>query len=261
LHEIWQYRDLLWRFVRRDLVANYQQTVLGPFWVFLQPVLTTLIYWLIFGRIAGISTDGIPPFLFYFPGIIIWSYFSDCLNGSMYTFLQNSAMFSKVYFPRMIMPVSTVIAHTVRMLIQLLLFVAVYAIAGFNTNSIHPSPYLLLLPLLVLLTAGFSLGVGLIISVITARYRDLDYAVQFLLRLFMFVTPVIYPASIVPENFRFLFWLNPLTAVIEILRLGFFSNGTFSLLYLFVSILSTGTLMVIGISFFKKKELQVIDII
>jgi lipopolysaccharide transport system permease protein len=262
LRELWQYKDLLGRFVKRDLVANYQQTVLGPFWVFLQPALTTITYWLIFGRIVKISTDGIPPVLFYLPGIIIWSYFSDCLNGTMYTFLQNSAMFNKVYFPRMIVPLSTVISHSVRMLIQLLLFIIIYFFyLFFGSDAIRPSFYLALIPFILVLTAMVSLGAGLIISVITARYRDLDYAIQFILRLFMFATPVVYPASIVPGRYQFIFWLNPLTPIIETFRTGFFSTGTFNAFYFLISMLSAILLLITGIALFKKRESQVMDII
>ena len=261
LKELWQYKDLLNRLVRRDLIANYQQTVLGPFWIFLQPALTTLVYWLIFGKVAKISTDGIPPVLFYLPGIIIWGYFSDCLNGTMYTFLQNSALFSKVYFPRLIIPLSAIISHTVRMLVQLLLFVSIYLFYMFFTESVTPTPYILLLPFLILLTAAFSLGTGLIISVLTARYRDLDYALQFVLRLFMFASPVVYPTSIVPEKYRLLFWLNPLTPIIESFRSAFFATGPFHFDYLLLSLFSVTVLLFTGLTLFKKRELNVMDII
>ena len=149
LNEIVQYKDLLYRFVRRDLLANYQQTILGPFWIMLQPILTTVVYWMIFSKIAKISTDGIPPLLFYLPGIIIWSYFSDCLNGTMYTFLSNSAILSKVYFPRLIIPLSGVIAHSVRIIMQLVLFIGIYIFYLVTSESVHISIYILLLPLLL----------------------------------------------------------------------------------------------------------------
>lgn len=261
LKELWQYKDLLKRFVRRDLIANYQQTVLGPFWIVLQPALTTLVYWLIFSKVARISTEGVPPAVFYLPGIIIWGYFSDCLNGTMYTFLQNSTLFSKVYFPRLIIPLSAILSHTIRMLVQLLLFIIVYGCYLLATGAVSPNLYILLLPFLILLTAAFSLGAGLIISVMTARYRDLDYALQFVLRLFMFASPVVYPTSIVPEGYRFLFWLNPLTPVIETFRTAFFSTGSFHFTYLLVSLLSVTVLLATGLTLFKKKELNVMDII
>jgi lipopolysaccharide transport system permease protein len=261
LKELWQYKDLLNRFVRRDLIANYQQTVLGPFWIFLQPALTTIVYWVIFGRVARISTDGIPPVLFYLPGIIIWSYFSDCLNGTMYTFLQNSALFSKVYFPRLIIPLSAIISHTIRMLVQFLLFISIYIFYLIFTEAVTPNLYILLLPFLIVLTAAFSLGTGLIISVMTARYRDLDYALQFVLRLFMFASPVVYPTSIVPEKYRFVFWLNPLTPIIESFRTAFFTTGPLHYKYLLLTLFSVTALLFTGLTLFKKRELNVMDII
>lgn len=260
LSEIWHNKDLLLRLVRRDLIANYQQTLLGPFWVFLQPVLTTLVYYLIFGRIVKVSTSGIPPMLFYLSGILFWGYFSDCLNGTMYTFLQNANVFNKVYFPRLIVPLSSVISHTVRNVIQLLLFIFIY-LYYFSQGEITGSYYILLTPVLLLITAGFGLGAGLIVSVLTARYRDLDYTLQFLLRLFMFATPVVYPTSIVPEQYQFLFWLNPLTAVIETFRAGFFSNEPVYILHLLFSCVEVLLLILVGITLFKKQELKVMDVI
>ena len=261
LRELWQYKDLLGRFVRRDLIASYQQTVLGPLWIFVQPVLTTIVYWVIFSKIAKIPTEGIPPVLFYLPGIIIWNYFSDCLNGTMYTFVHNSAMFGKVYFPRLIVPLSIILSHTVRMSVQLILFVGIYLFYLFVTGTERPSFYIFLLPFLILLPALFSLGAGLIISIITAKYRDLDYALQFILRLFMFATPVVYPTSIVPVKYQFVFWLNPLTPVIESFRTAFFSTGTIHFGYFFISLLSIAVVLLIGVTLFKKRELKVMDII
>jgi lipopolysaccharide transport system permease protein len=260
LPEIWHYKDLLLRLVRRDLIANYQQTLLGPLWVFMQPVLTTLVYYLVFGRIVKVSTGGIPPILFYLSGILFWSYFSDCLNGTMYTFLQNSNVFSKVYFPRLIVPVSSVISQSVRTIIQFGLFIFIYGYYLF-TSGVTGSYYLLLTPLLLLITAGFGLGAGLIVSVLTARYRDLDYTLQFLLRLFMFATPVVYPAAIVPAQYQFLFWLNPLTVVIESFRAGFFSNEPVYIIHLVFSCVEVLVLLLVGVTLFKKQELKIMDVI
>ncbi len=261
LAEIGQYKDLLFRFVRRDLLANYQQTVLGPFWILFQPILTTLVYFVIFGRIARISTDGSPAFLFYLPGIIIWNFFSDCLTGTMYTFLNNSAVFSKVYFPRLIVPLSNIITHSVRLSVQLGLFFVIFLFYYFRGQLAPPSAAILLLPLLVFIAGAFSLGGGLIISVYTAKYRDLDYTLQFILRLFMFASPVVFPASIVPERYRILFWLNPLTPVIETFRSATLTHGPIHTGYLWVSVLSTLILLVLGLSLFKRRELSIMDII
>lgn len=261
LGEIRQYKDLLFRFVRRDLLANYQQTVLGPFWILFQPILTTLVYFVIFGRIAKISTDGSPAFLFYLPGIIIWNFFSDCLTGTMYTFLNNSAVFSKVYFPRLIVPLSNIITHSIRLSVQLALFFIIYLFYYFRGQLALPSAAVLLLPLLILVAGAFSLGGGLIISVYTAKYRDLDYTLQFILRLFMFASPVVFPASIVPEKYRILFWLNPLTPVIETFRSATLTHGPIHTGYLLVSVLSTLILLAAGLSLFKRRELSIMDII
>jgi lipopolysaccharide transport system permease protein len=261
LGEVWRYRGLLSSFVRRDLIANYQQTVLGPFWIFLQPALTTFVYWIIFSKIAGVSTDNVPPLLFYLPGVITWSYFSDCLNGSMYTFLQNATLFGKIYFPRLIVPVSNVASHSIRMGVQLLFFLLLYCYYYFNSATVIPNLYIILLPFLMALTALFSLGAGLMISVLTAKYRDLDYTLQFLLRLFMFATPVVYPAAIVPARYEFLFWLNPLTPVVETFRAAFFSHQPIHFDYLLISVFSVLLILCIGLTMFKKRELKIMDII
>lgn len=260
LREIVSYKDLLFRFVKRNLIASYQQTVLGPFWVFIQPVLTTLVYYIIFGKVVKISTGGIPPVLFYLSGILFWSFFSDCLNGTMYTFLQNASIFSKVYFPRLIVPVSNVISHSIRIGIQLLLFIIIY-LYNIATTGMVGNYYIFITPFLLLLTAVFGLGGGLIISVFTAKYRDLDYALQFLLRLFMFATPVVYPASIVPEKYRFWYWLNPLTVITETFRAAYFSNEPVHYIRLTLCTIEVVGLLVLGITLFKKKELKIMDVV
>jgi lipopolysaccharide transport system permease protein len=261
LGEIWQYKDLLFRFVRRDILASYQQTILGPLWVFLQPLFTTLVYMFIFRRVAKISTDGLPSLLFYLPGSIIWTYFSDCLTGCMYTFMANAYIFSKVYFPRLIVPLSIIVFHSFRISIQLLLFTIIYIYYLITDPHIHPSFSILLLPVLIFLTAAFALGAGLIISVFTAKYRDLDNILQFVLRLFMFAAPIVYPASIVPEKYRFLFWLNPLTSVIEIFRGSFYNRAPVPWANLIWSFLGVFVILFFGILLFKKREIRVMDVI
>jgi len=261
LRELIHYKDLLFRFVRRDIIASYQQTILGPIWVFLQPLLTTVIYFIIFRKIAKISTDGIPPILFYLPGSIIWTYFSDCLNAVMNTFLYNAYIFSKVYFPRLIVPLSSILFHSFRLSIQLILFILIYVFFVIVNHTITPSFLILLLPYLILLTAGFALGAGLIITVFTAKYRDLDNILLFILRLFMFMAPVVYPVSIVPEKYRFLFWLNPLTSVIETFRAAFFTHGTIEPKYLLLSTVSVSVILFVGLILFHKQEIKVMDVI
>ena len=258
---LWHYKDLLIRLVRRDIIASYQQTILGPAWVFLQPLFTTLVYFIIFNKIANISTDHVPPILFYLPGTLIWTYFSDCFIGVMYTFTQNAYIFNKVYFPRLIVPLSTLLFHSFRLSIQLVLFFIVYLFFLLSFHDVHPSVYILLFPLLILMVAGFSMGCGLIISVFTARYRDLDNIMQFLLRLFMFAAPIVYPASIIPEKFRWFIWLNPLTPLIETFRTIFFTGGRIHTGYLLISFISTGLILLVGLLLFKKHEIKIMDVV
>jgi lipopolysaccharide transport system permease protein len=261
LREILQYKDLIFRFVRRDIIASYQQTILGPFWVFLQPLFTTLVYFIIFHRVAKIPTDNIPPFLFYLPGIIIWSYYSDCVVSTMNTFQNNAYIFSKVYFPRLIVPLSNILFHLFRISIQLLLFLGVCLFYLLKGASLHFSWQVLMAPLMIFITACFALGCGLIISVLTAKYRDLDNIMQFMLRLFMFASPVVYPASLIPVKYKFLFWLNPLTPAIEIFRSSFLKPEPLPLSYLLLSLLTTGIILITGIILFNKREIQIMDVI
>ncbi len=261
LKELFQYKDLLLRFVRRDIIASYQQTILGPVWVFLQPLLTTLVYIIVFRKIARLSTGGIEPILFYLPGIILWTFFSECLMGTMYCFLHNAYLFSKVYFPRLIVPLSTILFHSFRLSIQLLLFLVIYVFFMLRDHPLHPSSAILLLPLLLFMTAAFAFGLGLILSVVIVKYRDIDNIMQFLIRLFIFATPVVYPASVFPEKIRFLLWLNPLTAIIETCRAGFFSNGVVPLEWLSWSMLIISVLVIFGLVLFKKQEAAIMDIV
>ncbi len=261
LKELFQYKDLILQFVRRDIIASYQQTILGPMWVFLQPLFTTFVYFIIFSRVAKIPTDDIPPMLFYLPGSIIWTFYSDCLTSTMYTFVQNAYIFNKVYFPRLIVPLSYILFHSFRISIQLLLFIAVYLFFAIGEKNIHPNAYMFLIPVFIFITAAFALGCGLIISVYTAKYRDLDNIMQFLLRLFMFAAPVVYPASLIPEKYKLLFWLNPLTPLIESFRSSFFSHRPIPFLYLGISLGSSLLILLLGIVLFNRKEKQIMDVI
>ncbi|HEV3224397.1 MAG TPA: ABC transporter permease [Puia sp.] len=261
LRELFHYKDLLLRFVRRDIIASYQQTILGPIWVFLQPLFSTFVFFIIFSRVAKIPTDGIPPFLFYLPGTIIWSYFADCVNSTMNTFLINAYIFNKVYFPRIIVPLSSILFHSFRISIQLLLFLVVCSVYALKGSPVHLNWQILLVPVMILVTACFALGCGLIISVLTAKYRDLDNITQFMLRLFMFAAPVVYPASLIPVKYKFLFWLNPLTPVIEIFRSSFFKPHPLPIPYLLLSLLTTFIVLMTGIILFSKREIQIMDVI
>lgn len=262
LGELVHYKDLLFRLVKRDLLVSYQQTVIGPFWILLQPLLTTLVYSLIFSRIARIPTDGIPPLLFYLPGVIIWNFFSDCFTDIMHTFLQNARIFSKVYFPRLIVPLSAIVTRSLRLGVQLLVFLAVYLYYLLTGQVTGPSALIWLVPAMWVLTALFALGLGLIGSVLTAKYRDLNNVVQFGLRLFMFMTPVVYGASLIESTpYQKLFWLNPLTPAIEIFRAAFLTSGTVPQSAVWLAFLLVLVLVVTGVCLFKKQEIKVMDII
>ena len=242
LKGLWRYRDLWYMYVRRDIVTYYKQTILGPLWFLIQPVLTTIMYMFVFGGLAGISTDGAPQPLFYLSGIMLWNYFSSCFTASSSVFESNASVFGKVYFPRLVVPLAGLTSNLLKMLIQLLLFVLVYVgyvIAGYEA---HLNATLLLFPFYVLLLALHALSWGLIVSSVTSKYRDIKFLVSFGLQLFMYATPVIYPLSIAGERFRWILELNPLTPVFEALKYGCLSCGTFSwggLLYSFCFMLVT----------------------
>ena len=256
------YRGLIMRFVRRDLLASYQQTIIGPVWLFLQPLLTTVVYMFIFGTFAKISTDKTPKILFYLSGIILWNFFFDSLSGTMYTFITNANIFSKVYFPRLVLPISNVITQAFRLGVQLILFFIIFLYYHIVQHRFTISPLLLLLPLLFVLIACFALGMGLMICVFTAKYRDVDTFLQYALRLMMFATPVVFPSSIVPLKYRFIFWLNPLTAIIETFRSIFFSaEVSIQYGYLIASAAIIMLMLALGLLLFKKREISVMDII
>jgi lipopolysaccharide transport system permease protein len=261
LKDLYSYRGLIMRFVRRDILASYQQTIIGPLWVFLQPLFTTLVFVVVFGNIAKISTDGIPKILFYLSGTIIWNFYSDCLSGTMYTFIANSEIFSKIYYPRLVMPLSNVITQSFRLLIQMILFILIFLYYHFVNHLFTFTTILFIIPALFVLTAAFALGGGLIISVFTAKYRDVDTFLQYLLRLFMFVTPVVLPSSIYPVKYKLLIWLNPLTPIIETFRSAFFNQATIRYDYLLIAVADVTVLLIIGLILFKRREIEVMDII
>lgn len=257
--EIWQYRDLFSMFVKRDLITQYKQTILGPAWFFIQPALTTLMYMVVFGGIAGISTDGLPQPLFYLAGIVCWQYFSDCLNKTSSTFTTNQAIFGKVYFPRLIVPLSTVSSNLVRMGIQFLLFVAVYVFYLITGAHVSPNIYVLLLPVLILMLAGLSLGFGIIISSMTTKYRDLTILFTFIVQLWMYATPVIYPLSTMSEKRQWIMALNPVTSILEAFKYGTMGVGTFSWGMLAYSFAFMLLLLGVGIVVFNKVQRSFMD--
>lgn len=258
--EIWRYRDLMWLFVRRDFVAQYKQTILGPFWHFIQPVLTTLMFLFIFGKVAKIPTDGIPPILFYLSGITLWNYFAACLTGTSSTFLANAAIFGKVYFPRIIMPVSVILSNFIRFGVQLLLLFIAIVWSVFNGYVIQPSPMLLLLPLLLLLMAGIGLGLGIIVSSITTKYRDVSVLMTFAVQLGMYATPIVYPSSFLENTpYRIIGIINPLSPIVEAFRYSLFQAGTFNFYSLGYSVAFMIVVLFVGLIMFNKVEKTFMD--
>ena len=261
LYDLWRYRDLIGMFVWRDFVANFKQTILGPLWFIIQPLLTTVTFTIVFGNIAKLGTDGLPSLLFYMSGIIGWSYFSDCLNSTSSTFTSNAGIFGKVYFPRLAVPLSIVISSLLKYGIQFAFFLCFFVYYYFFTSAaIHPNPVLLLTPLLLLIMAGLGLGCGIIISSLTTKYRDLRFLVGFAVQLAMYATPVIYPLSkLQGSRFLWLVLLNPMTPVIETFRYGFLGAGTFRPEYLALSTGITALLLFICILLFTHIEKTFMD--
>ncbi len=259
LMEIWRYRDLLLLLVKRDFVATYKQTILGPVWFFLQPVLTTLTFTLIFGRIAGLSTDGVPMMLFYMAGITIWNYFAECLNRTATVFKDNAQVFGKVYFPRLVMPLSIVVSNLVKLGIQFLLFLGFWTYFMVTTDAVHPNWAVMLTPVLVLIMGGLGLGFGMIISALTTKYRDLVFLLTFGVQLLMYATPVIYPISQIGEEYRWLIMANPMSSIIETFRYGFTGSGTFSPGALGYSAAFAAGVVALGTIVFNKVERSFMD--
>ncbi len=261
LDEIWRYRDLLILFVKRDIAQVYKQTILGPLWFFIQPFITTVVFTVVFGNMAEIPTDGIPPVLFYLSGITFWNFFAESLNKSSTVFRDNQNIFGKVYFCRLVLPLSIVMNNLVRFGIQLVMFLLCYFYFLYTNPLIQPNWYALLFPLLVVITGGLALGFGLIISSMTAKYRDLLFLIQFGIQLWMFATPIIWPLSEVSDDLRFYAILNPMTAVIESFKYGFIGEGTFSWLYLGYSFGFMLFIVMVGIVSFNRIEKTFVDII
>ncbi len=258
--DIWRYRDLWRMFVKRDVITVYKQTVLGPIWFIVQPILTTAIYVLVFGNIAGISTDGLPKVLFYLSGITIWNYFAESFNQTAQTFRQNAGIFGKVYFPRLIMPLAKVTSALIKFFIQFGFFLVIYAYFLIWTDAqIRPNITLLLLPLYILMMAGFGLGFGIIFTSLTTKYRDLTFLITFGVQLLMYATPVIYPVSTIPEKYKMLIMANPMTPIIEGFRYALLGTGNFSLENLAYSLTLMLLFLFAGVIIFNKTERSFID--
>lgn len=248
--DVWHYRDLLLLFVKRDITAQYKQTILGPLWHFIQPVFTTIVFVMVFGKIAGIPTDGIEPVLFYMSGITIWNYFSACLNSTSGTFIANAGIFGKVYFPRLVIPLSTVMSNMIKFAIQFFLLIIVMGYFGVKKDGLYLGVSWLLVPLLVIMMAALGLGLGIIISSLTTKYRDFTVLIGFAVQLLMYATPVAYPLSYLKDkSFINIIRYNPLTPIVEAFRFAIFGKGIFApanLLYsggFIIIVLFTGLLI------------------
>lgn len=258
--ELWQYRDLLSMYVKRDIITQYKQTILGPLWFIIQPLLTTIMYMIVFGGIAGISTDGLPQALFYLAGIAVWQYFADCLTKTSSTFITNQNIFGKVYFPRLIAPLSVCISGLVKFGIQVLLFLGVYVYYLIIGVRIAPTIELLLLPVLVLIIAALALGFGIIVSSLTTKYRDLTILFTFVVQLWMYGTPVIYPLSYINnETLKLCMKLNPVTGVVETFKYAFLGVGEFSWGLLAYSAGFAVIILAIGVVIFNKVQRSFMD--
>ena len=264
LRELWQYRDLIMLFVKRDFVAVYKQTILGPLWYVLRPILTTMVFAFIFSLVARLSTEGIPPLVFYMIGIVAWTYFAECLNKTSDTFVSNAQIFGKVYFPRLVIPISVVISNLISFSIQL----AVFACLAFYTyhfsdlgHNIRPNIYMLFIPVFVVIMAALGLGTGIIISSLTTKYRDLKFIVSFGVQLLMYLSPVIFPLSSVHGNHKLALLLNPMTSIIEGFRYAFTGAGSFHWPYILYSATFAAVALVAGMFIFSKVEKNFMDTI
>lgn len=260
LKDVWRYRDLLGLLVKRDFTSFYKQTILGPLWFFIQPLFTTITFVFIFGNLAGLSTDGLPQPLFYMTGVVAWNYFAECVTKTSTVFKDNANIFGKVYFPRLIMPLSIVASNLVKLAVQfvMLIILFVYFIVTQNYSP-NLSIYTLLIPFYLLIMAALGLGLGMIISAMTTKYRDLSFLVTFGIQLFMYATPVIYPLSSAPEKYRWLIELNPMTNIIEGMRFSLLGTGAFSFQSLSYTIISTSVILISGTLIFNKVEKSFVD--
>jgi len=259
LKELITYKDLTQMFVKRNIVTQYKQTILGPLWFFVNPILTTMMYMVVFGGIAGISTDGLPQPLFYLAGICLWNYFSMGMTKVSTTFLENEYIFGKVYFPRLVVPISVVISGLISLGIQLSLFVAVYVYFIFKGFAIAPNIYMLITPVLILMLAGLSLGFGIIISSMTTKYKDLNILFGFIVQLWMFATPIIYPLSELSPNRQWIAAINPVTSIVETFKYATLGQGTFSWAHLGYSFGFMCVVLAVGIVVFNKVQRSFMD--
>ena len=261
LKELYKYRDLIFMFVKRDFVTFYKQTILGPLWYIIQPLVNTIIFTIIFGKFAKIPTDGIPPFLFYMSGTIVWGYFSACLTGTSNTFVSNAQIFGKVYFPRLAVPVSVVITGLFQFAIQFVIFLVFYLYFWLNGSKLEPNLLILLLPLIILQMSILSLGFGILISSLVTKYRDLTFAMTFGVQIWMYLTPVVYPLTQVPEHYRIYYALNPMVSIVESFRAMFLGANSLEIEHIIISVITTLLVLFLGIIMFSKIEKNFMDTI
>jgi len=258
LKEVWRYRDLAYMFVKRDFVSSFKQTILGPVWFFINPIFTTIVYIVVFGNIANLSTDGAPKILFYLAGITLWNYFSSCLTATSNVFTANASIFGKVYFPRLIMPISIVLSNLMRFGVQMILFLIVFFYYLFK-GEVQPNWWILATPFLIILMAIFALGMGMIFSSLTTKYRDLQMLLTFGISLYMYATPVIYPASSLKGIFRTIAFYNPLTGIFECFKYAWLGVGDFNSTMLMISTFLIFAILAIGTIIFNKVEKGFMD--
>jgi lipopolysaccharide transport system permease protein len=263
LREVWNYRYLLLMFVKRDVVSVYKQTILGPLWFFIQPILTTIVFVVIFGNIAKIPTDGLPPVLFYLAGITIWNYFAEILTTTSNTFVANAGIFGKVYFPRLVLPLSKVVSGLIKFCIQFLLFLLALFFFLFKGSSVHPDflGIVIVTPVVLFIMAGLGLGFGLILSALTTKYRDLTFLISFGIQLGMYATPVIYPLSAISSRYKWIIIANPMTSIVEAFRKVYLGNGELNLNGLLYSAIFMIILLILGTIIFNRVERTFIDIV
>lgn len=258
LKEVWRYKDLVYMFVKRDFISGFKQTILGPVWFFINPIFTTIVYLIVFGNIANLSTDGAPKILFYLAGVTLWNYFSSCLTGTSNVFVSNAGIFGKVYFPRLVMPLTIVISNLMRFGVQMVLFIAAFFYYYFK-GEVQPNVWILATPFLIVLMAAFALGTGMIFSALTTKYRDIQMLLGFGISLFMYVTPVIYPLSALPGNLKTIAYYNPLSGIFECFKYGWLGVGDFSAQMLIISSVIIFGLLAIGTVVFNKVEKGFMD--
>lgn len=259
LDDLWRYRDLIKLFVKRDFVAYYKQTIIGPVWYLIQPIFSTIIFTVIFGNIAKLSTDGMPAFLFYLASNTVWNYFASCLNATSNTFVNNTGLFGKVYFPRLTVPISIVISNLISFGIRFLLFIGFWLYYWISGSAVQPNLWALFVPLLVLLMACMGLGFGIIFSSLTTKYRDLQQLLGFGVQLLMYATPIVYPLSTVQGIWRTLILLNPMTPIVEVFRLGFLGTSAINPVWLYYTFGFTIIVLLLGLVLFNRVETSFMD--